>query len=64
MAANYPYCDWMTPLDENKVAAFENKIYDLACREFGVDGDGDCAVSIKVIDRRRMRQYETRSELR
>jgi len=41
----------MTPLDERKVAAFHDKIYDLACRTFGVDQDGDCAVSVKVIDR-------------
>jgi hypothetical protein len=53
----YPFNDWMTPLDERKVAAFHDKIYDLACRTFGVDQDNDPAISVKIIDRTR---YEGR----
>jgi hypothetical protein len=53
MPRKYPFNDWGTPIDEEKLAAFEDKIYDLACRTFGVDQDDDCAVSVKVIDRTR-----------
>jgi hypothetical protein len=53
MARKYPFNDWMTPIDEKKLAKFEDEVYDLACRTFGVDQDGDCAVSVKVNGRTR-----------
>ena len=51
--SKYPFNNHMTPLDERKVVAFGNRIHDLACRTFGVDEDGDCAVSVNVVDRTR-----------
>ena len=53
----YPFNDRMTPLDGRKVAAFHDRIYDLACRTFGVDQDSDPAISVKIMDRTR---YEGR----
>ena len=53
MPRSYPFNDWGKPADEKKLAAFEDKIYDLACREFGVDQDEDPAIRVKVIDRTR-----------
>jgi hypothetical protein len=53
MPRKYPFNDWGKPVNEEKLAAFHDKVYDLACRTFGVDQDDDCAVSVKVIDRTR-----------
>lgn len=53
MSKRPPHNDWQTPLDQKKVDAFRKKIQDLADQEFGVDGEGDSALEVDIVDRTR-----------
>lgn len=53
MPAKYPFNDWSTPTDTEKLNDFAERVTELANKTFGVDQDGDPAVQVKVIDRTR-----------
>lgn len=47
----YPYK--LGPVDQVAFGKFWDKVYDMACQEFGIDEDGDARVTIQLLDRSR-----------
>jgi hypothetical protein len=48
----YRFNDW-SPLDTKQLDTFASKLDTLAKQTFGIDQDGDCPVSVRVLDRSR-----------